>query len=140
MNYSAGPEHLLIVSGKKTDFDVVQLAAGEEKNIEIKENKRGFEFGLCEATGGGGAEQNHGYMATMFDAQKVANGKLIKVSRESDQYKVSIVPTVGLEKALTNSRPKHYREEDRINRKYLIDKATKIGEAVVTTAVGLVGL
>ena len=56
-NYSAGPEPLLIVSGKKTDFDVVHLAAKEKKNIEIKKNSRGFEFGLCVAKKGGGADE-----------------------------------------------------------------------------------
>ena len=135
MNYSAGPEHLFTVSGKKTDSAVVQLASGEGENLGMR---REMEFDLSVATGGEVAEQNQKeYLATMFDAQKVANGKLIKVSRESEQYKVSIVPTVGPEEALTNSRAKQYREEDRINRKYKIDKAVKIGKTVGKIVGGL---
>ena len=119
---SEGSEHLTITTGKITDFSVVQLAAGEEKNIEIRENSQGFEFGLSV-----GSQQNQKeYMATMFDAQEVDKGKLIKVSREASGFKASIVLTIGTEQALSNKRTKHYREADRINRKYKIDKAVEI--------------
>ena len=106
------------------------MAAGVEKNIEIKKNTRGFEFGLSVATGGGGA----GHDATMFDAQEVDKGKLIKVWRDSGNYKASIVLTLGTEQPLTNTRGKHYREEDRINRKYKIDKAMEAGKIIATIA------
>ena len=103
---------------------MAQLDAGEGKTIEIKKNRRGFEFGLCEPKEG--AED---YQATMFDAQEVANGKLIRVSRETG-FKATIVRTDGPDQLLTNTRAKQYREQDRINRKYMIDKAVKIGKAV----------
>lgn len=91
------------------------MAAGVEKNIEIKKNSRGFEFGL---TGGGGTgESQKEYQATMFNAQEVANGKLIKVWRESGAEKASIVLTDGTEHQLINTRTVKYREADRINRK-----------------------
>ena len=80
------------------------MAAGVEKNIEIKENTRGFEFGLT--TGGGQSELR----ATMFDAQEVAKGKLIKIWRESGEEKASIVLTDGTEQQLTNTRTVKYRE------------------------------
>ena len=125
-----GPEDLLITSGKNTDFVVVQLAAGEKKNIEIKENSRGFEFGLSVDT----AQNQQGYMATMFDAQELDKGKLIKVSRESGQYKARILVTDGTEHPLTNKRTKHYRQEDRINLKFKIDQTMKAVKSTVAVA------
>ena len=110
---------------------MVQLLAGEEKNIEIRENSRGFEFGLSVGT----QQNKQEYQATMFDAQEVDKGKLIQVSRESSGYKASIVLTVGTEKQLGNTRTKHYREEDRINRKYMIDKAIAAAEIGINQAV-----
>ena len=107
------------------------MLAGEEKNIEIKENKRGFEFGLSV----GNPQNQQVYLATMFDAQEVDKGKLIKVSRESGGYKASILLTVGTEQPLTNTRTKTYREEDRINRKYMIDKAIAAAEIGINQAV-----
>ena len=125
-----GPEDLLITSGKNTDFVVVQLAAGEKKNIEIKENSRGFEFGLSVDT----AQNQQGYMATMFDAQELDKGKLIKVSRESGQYKAWILLTDGTEHQLNNIRAKHYREEDGINRRYKIDQTMKAVKSTIAVA------
>ena len=89
------------------------MAAGVEKNIEIKENTRGFEFGLSVATERAGQNQTE-YLATMFDAQEVAKGKLIKVWRESGEDKASIVLTDGTEQQLTNTRTVHYRKQDRM--------------------------
>ena len=84
------------------------MAAGAENNIEIKKNTRGFEFGL---TGGEGTGQNQKeYQATMFNAQEVANGKLIKIWRESGEEKASIVLTDGTEQQLINTRTVKYRE------------------------------
>ena len=118
-----GTEPLLLVSGKKTDFDgTPELAGGVEKNIVIKKNEMGFEFGLSVATGGGEAGQRE-YKATMFDAQEVAKGKLIKVWRESGEDKASIVLTDGTEQPLTNTRTIHYRDQDRINSKTRINMA-----------------
>ena len=117
---------------------MVQLAAGEEKNIEIKENTRGFEFGLSVATGGGEAGQKE-YKATMFDAQEVAKGKLIKVWRESREEKASIVLVDGTEQPLTNTRTLHYRDQDRINTKTKMNWAVDIFGAladITSTAVG----
>ena len=106
------------------------LLAGEKKNIEIKKNRIGFEFGLNM----GSLQTQQVYLATMFDAQEVDKGKLIQVSRESSGYKASILLTVGTEHQLTNTRTKTYREEDRINRKYKIDKAIEAAE-VATGAI-----
>lgn len=125
-----GTEPLILVFGKKTDFEgTPELAAGVEMNIEIKKNERGFEFGLSVATGGGEGGQRE-YKAKMFDAEEVAKGKLIKVWRESGEDKASIVMTTGIEQPLRNTRTVHYREEDRINRKYKIDKAVQIAGIV----------
>ena len=79
--------------------------------MEIKENRRGFEFGLNM----GSLQTQQVYLATMFDAQEVDKGKLIQVSRESSGFKASIVMTNGSEQSLSNTRTKHYREVDRIN-------------------------
>jgi len=134
-----GTEPLLLVSGKKTDFDgTPELTGGVEKNISIKENEMGFEFGLSVATGGGEAGQRE-YKATMFDAQEVAKGKLIKVWRESGEDKAIIVLTNGTEQLLTNTRTVHYREEDRINRKYKIDKAVALAGPVATIGAAAAG-
>ena len=118
------------------DFDVTpELAAGVERNIEIKENAMGFEFGLSVATGGGGAGQNSKeYLATMFDAQEVAKGKLIKVWRESGEDKASIVLTDGTEQPLTNTRTVHYRDQDRVNTKTKINWALDFFSSVANIA------
>lgn len=117
---NTGSKPLILVFGKKADFDgTPTLEPGVQMNIEIRENTRGFEFGLSEATEGGGAGQNE-YKATMFHAQEVANGKLIKVWRESGEDKATIVLTDGTEHPLTNTRTVHYREEDRIDRKSVV--------------------
>ena len=108
------------------DFDgTAELAAGAEKNIVIKKNPEGFEFGLSVATGVGGAggKNEKEYLLTMFDAQEVAKGKLIKVWRESGEEKASIVLTDGTEQPLTNTRTVHYRDQDRINSKTKINWA-----------------
>ena len=97
------------------DFDgTAELAAGAEKNIVIKKNPEGFEFGLSVAKENAGQNQTE-YLATMFDAQEVAKGKLIKVWRESGEDKASIVLTDGTEQPLINTRTIRYREQDRIN-------------------------
>ena len=93
---------------------MLELAGGAEKNIEIKENIRGFEFGLSMATAKAGRDETE-YLATMFYAQEVAKGKLIKVWRESGEDKASIVLTDGTEQPLINTRTIRYREQDRIN-------------------------
>ena len=135
MNYFTGTEPLILVSGKKTSFELVELKAGAEKKIEIKKNTRGFEFGLSLATGGGGTgESQTGYLATMFDAQEVANGKLIKVWREAGADKAIIVLTDGTEQQLINTRTFHYREADRINRKTKINWARDFFVAVAGVA------
>ena len=143
--YFTGTETLILVSGKKTDFEgTPELAAGVEMNIEIKKNERGFEFGLSVATGGGGAGQNQKeYLATIFDAQEVANGKLIKVWMESGEHKATIVLTDGTEHPLKATRTKHYREIDRMSRKDWLDwgaritgSVTKLTSAVVKTVDG----
>ena len=114
------------------------MAAGVEKNIEIKENTRGFEFGLSVATEKAGQNQKE-YLATMFDAQEVAKGKLIKVWRESGEDKASIVLTDGSEQPLMNTRTVHYREADRINRKDKINWArdffAPVASAIASTSV-----
>ena len=98
------------------DFDgTAELAAGAEKNIVIKKNPEGFEFGLSVAKENAGQNQTE-YLATMFDAQEVAKGKLIKVWRESGEDKASIVLTDGTEQPLINTRPIHYSKQDRVNR------------------------
>ena len=96
-----------------------------ELNIDIKENARGFEFGLSRSQGGGKAGQKE-YLATIFDAQEVANGKLIKVWRESGEHKASIVLTDGTQQQLSNTRTRHYRERDRISRKDWINWAVEL--------------
>ena len=131
-NYFTGTEPLILVSGKKTDFEgTPELAAGVEKNIVIKKNEEGFEFGLSVATGGGEAGQKE-YKATMFDAQELAKGILIKVWRESGADKAAIVLVDGTEQQLENKRTVQYREEDRINRKYKIDKSVALADSVAT--------
>ena len=108
------------------DFDgTAELAAGAEKNIVIKKNPEGFEFGLSVAKENAGQNQTE-YLATMFDAQEVAKGKLIKVWRESGEYKASIVLTDGTEQRLTNTRTQHFRELDRITSKDLINWAVDL--------------
>ena len=102
-------------------------------NIEIKENTRGFEFGLSVATEKAGQTQTE-YLATMFDAQEVAKGKLIKVWREAGEDKASIVLTDGSEHSLMNTRTVHYREADRINRKTKINWARDFFVAVAGVA------
>ena len=120
-----GSEPITLLSGKKTDFDVTpEFSAGDEKNIEIKKNRRGFEFGLCVAKGAGQNEKD--YRATMFDAQELADGKLIKVWRESDQCKASVVLTDNTEQPLSNTRTKHYRESDRVSRKDWLNWAVRV--------------
>ena len=94
---------------------MLELAAGAEKNIEIKENIRGFEFGLSVAREKAVQDETE-YLATMFDAQEVAKGKLIKVWRESGEDKASIVLTDGTEQPLINTRTIHYSKQDRVNR------------------------
>jgi len=139
-----GAEPLILVSGKKTDFDVTELLAGDRKNIDIKKNSEGFEFGLCLPTVGAGGAAEEEYLATMFDAQQVTDGKLIKVGRDSDGYKVSIVLTDDTEHTLSNRRTKHYRESDRISRKdwlnWTVDimkSAAKPVSALVETYIGI---
>ena len=116
------------------------MAGGVEKNIEIMENKRGFEFGLSAVTGCGGAGQiEKEYLVTVFDAQEVAKGKLIKVWRESGEEKASIVLTDGTEQPLTNTRTLHYRDQDRINTKTKMNWAVDLFGAladITSTAVG----
>ena len=121
-----------------------ELLAGIEKNIEIKKNSRGFEFGPCLTTGCGGAALNEKeYTATMFDAQELANGKLIKVWRESGEFKASIVLTDNKEYPLKSTRMKHYRETDRISRKDWLNwgaritgSITQLTSAIVETVNG----
>ena len=121
-----GKEPLILISGKKMDFDgTAELAAGAEKNIVIKKNPEGFEFGLSVAKENAGQNQTE-YLATMFDAQEVAKAKLIKVWRESGEYKASIVLTDGTEQRLTNTRTQHFRELDRITSKDLINWAVDL--------------
>ena len=106
------------------DFDgTAELAAGAEKNIVIKKNPEGFEFGLSVAKENAGQSQTE-YLATMFDAQEVAKGKLIKVWRESGEDKASIVLTDGTEQPLINTRTVQYREQDRINKKTRINRSS----------------
>ena len=122
------------------------MSAGEEKNIEIKKNTSGFEFGLCvasEGEGAAGSQKEKEYWATMFNAQEVTCGKLIKVWRESGEYKVTIVLTDNTEHPLKNTRTKHYREIDRMSRKDWLDwgaritgSMTKLTSAVVKTVNG----
>ena len=127
------------MSGKKTDFNgTPELAAGVEKNIEIKKNTRGFEFGLCVVTGAGQnsrtGESQKEYLATMFDAQEVVKGKLIKVWRQSGAHKASIVLTDGTEQPLINTRTVHYREQDRVNSKTKINWALEFFSSVANIA------
>ena len=114
------------------------MAAGVEKNIEIKKNARGFEFGLSVPEGDGEAGQK-GYKATMFDAQELAKGILIKVWRESGADKAAIVLVDGTEQQLENKRTVQYREEDRINRKYKIDKSVALADSVATIGAAAAG-
>ena len=125
------------------DFDgTAELAAGAEKNIVIKKNHEGFEFGLSVAKENAGQNQTE-YLATMFYAKEVTKGKLIKVWRESGEYKASIVLTDNTEYPLKNTRTKHYREIDRMSRKDWLDwgaritgSMTKLTSAVVKTVNG----
>ena len=114
--------------------------AGDKKNIDLKSTSKGFEFGLCLPTGGadGAAETEKGYLATMFNAQQVAGGKLIKVGRDSAGYKVSIVLTDNTEHTLTNRRTKHYRESDRISSKDWLKWTADIMSAIARPASALV--
>ena len=97
------------------------LAAGAEKNIEIKENIRGFEFGISVAAKKAGRDETE-YLATMFYTKEVTKGKLIKVWRESGEDKALIVLTDGTERPLIDTRTVHFREQDRINKKTRIKR------------------
>ena len=101
---------------------MTEITAGVELNIDIKENARGFEFGLSLSKG----QKEKEYLTTIFDAQEVANGKLIKVWRESGEHKASIVLTDGTQQHLSNTRTRHYRERDRISRKDWINWAVEL--------------
>ena len=100
-----------------------ELAAGAEKNIEIKENIRGFEFGISVAAKKAGRDETE-YLATMFYAKEVTKGRLIKVWRESGEDKASIVLTDGTERPLIDTRTVQYREQDRINKKTRINRSS----------------
>ena len=101
---------------------MTEITAGVELNIDIKENARGFEFGLSLSKG----QKEKEYLTTIFDAQEVASGKLIKVWRESGEQKASIVLTDGTKHQLTNTKTKHYMEKDRITRKDWIQWAVDL--------------
>ena len=60
------------------------------------------------------------------EVEEVANGKLIKVWRESGEHKASIVLTDGTQQHLSNTRTRHYRERDRISRKDWINWAVEL--------------
>ena len=112
-----------------------------------RKNTRGFEFGLCVVPGAGQNSRTDGsqkeYLATMFDAQEVVKGKLIKVWRQSGAHKASIVLTDGTEQPLINTRTVHYREQDRVSSKTKINWAVEffgsvanIASTAVTAATG----
>ena len=82
-----------MVPGEKEDFDLTELLAGEEKKVELKKNMKELEFGLCEATGGGGGvvQNETGNMEKGFVARQMADVKVIKVGISNGIYKAFIV-------------------------------------------------
>ena len=138
----AGPEPLRLISGRKINFEVSPpLSAGDKLRIPIKENKRGFEFGLIPAeTSSPSVSGKREYNATMFDSQALANLTVFNVWASSGGFKASAVSTDETEKPLENTRTKQYRESDRICLKYKLDKVVEIFSTatnIATTAVDL---
>ena len=106
ISYS-GRETLCLVSGRRRNFEVSPpLMAGTSLRIKVRENKKGFEFGLITAEAGNLKD----YKAVMFDARAVVNVKFFNISGSSGEFRVSAVSTDG-EKELKNTRTKQYFRE-----------------------------
>ena len=104
----SGRETLCLVSGRRRNFEVSPpLMAGTSLRIKVKENKKGFEFGLITAEAGNLKD----YKAVMFDARAVVNVKFFNISGSSGEFGVSAVSTDGTEMELKNTRTKQYLRE-----------------------------
>ena len=91
ISYS-GRETLCLVSGRRRNFEVSPpLRAGTSLRIKVKENKKGFEFGLITAEAGNLKD----YKAVMFDARAVVNVKFFNIAGSSGEFRVFAVSTEG---------------------------------------------
>ena len=106
----SGRETLCLVSGRRRNFEVSPpLRAGTSLRIKVKENKKGFEFGLITATAEAGNLKD--YKAVMFDARAVVNVKFFNIAGSSGEFKVLAVSTDETETELKNTRTKQYLRE-----------------------------
>ena len=113
-----------MVSGKKTDFDVSPvIKEGTETTINIKQNSSGkFEFGIFSKDSLLKDDKSQ-VQAHMFDARQILNGKKLEIwQTETGQVGAAIILTDRPEpQTLNNTRNKHYRDADLINRKTWLD-------------------
>ena len=104
----SGRETLCLVSGRRRNFEVSPpLMAGTSLRIKVRENKKGFEFGLLPAKAGNLKD----YKAVMFDARAVVNVKFFNIAGSSGEFKVLAVSTDETETELKNTRTKQYPRE-----------------------------
>ena len=107
ISYS-GRDTLCLVSGRRSNFEVSPpLRAGTSLRIKVRENKKGFEFGLITAEAGNLKD----YKAVMFDARAVVNVKFFNIAGSSGEFKVLAVSTDETETELKNTRTKQYPRE-----------------------------
>ena len=126
MTILAGPDPLCVISGRKRNFDVSPpISPGKKLWIQIKENKRGFEFGLISgstSSQGAGSSDEREYHATMFNFEPLSKVTMFKVFGSTGGFEASAVCTDGNNVTLENPRSKHYRESDRISPMYIVGR------------------
>ena len=121
-----------MVSGRKTNFLVSPpIHPGAKLIIQIKENKRGYEFGVILAIdyypqiGSPAATalanpETKTFTTLMFDCM-IVDVERFKIWGSYGDYNAAAIKFDQTEKVLQNTRIKHYLEEGRVNKKDIID-------------------
>ena len=127
MTILAGPDPLCVISGRKRNFDVSPpISPGKKLWIQIKENNRGFEFGLISSQGAGSSDERE-YHATMFNFEAYRDTvTMFNVFGSTGGFEASAICTDGNNVTLENPRSEHYRESDRISPMYIVGRVMQL--------------
>ena len=130
------------MSGKRTDFDVSPvIKEGTETMVTIKQNSSGkFEFGIFSKDSLLKADASE-VQAPMFDARQMLNGKKLEIwQTETGQVGAAIILTDRPDpQTLNNTRNKHYKDADLINKKFWLKWGIKAGKPILAAFTALLG-
>jgi len=142
---NTGTKPLCVLSGRKSKFlTSPAIRPGATMNIQIKENKMGYEFAVIpeQLLQGGGANvggEPRMFSVEMFDSEAI-DAEKFNIWEENGQCKVAGIGYDQTVNILMNKRVKEYRAENPISKEALLKfggRAMQAGGAVFGGVTGL---